>query len=136
MSAADNARIAHLASDRAVHRAFSWLHLHETQLRRWQTEFVAIPAPPFGESVRAGWFAERFIELGLSNTHIDSEGNVLAELPSETATGEGTPIVLLSAHLDTVFPAGTDCTPREEGTRILAPGACDNGAGLTALLAL
>ncbi|HEY4356036.1 MAG TPA: M20/M25/M40 family metallo-hydrolase [Acidobacteriaceae bacterium] len=137
MSAADNARIAQLASDRAVHRAFSWLHLHEPQLRRWQTEFVAIPAPPFGESVRAAWFARRFMELGLSNTHIDSEGNVLAELRPAVETPDiSAPIVLLSAHLDTVFPAGTDCTPREEGTRILAPGACDNGAGLTALLAL
>lgn len=137
MSATDNARIAQLASDRAVHRAFRWLHLHEPQMRRWQTEFVAIPAPPFGESVRAAWFAERFRELGLSNTHIDTEGNVLAELlPAGEVTDEAAPMVLLSAHLDTVFPAGTDCTPREEGTRILAPGACDNGAGLTALLAI
>ncbi len=44
--------------------------------------------------------------------------------------------LLLSAHLDTVFPAGTHCDPVEDGTRIFAPGACDNAAGLTALLAI
>jgi len=44
--------------------------------------------------------------------------------------------VMLSAHLDTVFPAGTDCTPREDEAKILGPGACDNGAGLAALLGL
>jgi tripeptide aminopeptidase len=46
------------------------------------------------------------------------------------------PCILLSAHLDTVFPAGTDCMPRESGAQILGPGACDNGAGLAALLGI
>jgi acetylornithine deacetylase/succinyl-diaminopimelate desuccinylase-like protein len=46
------------------------------------------------------------------------------------------PIILLSAHLDTVFPAGTDCTPREQDAVIHGPGASDNGAGLAALLAV
>ena len=55
MTAVDHRRIAALASNRAVHRAFGWLHLHERQLRRWQMEFLAIPAPPFGEAERAAW---------------------------------------------------------------------------------
>jgi tripeptide aminopeptidase len=127
-------RIATLAADRRVHRAFHWLHLHELQLRQWQLQMIAIPAPTFAESNRATWFTDRFHELGLSNTHQDAAGNILATLlPSGPWTG---PYVLLSAHLDTVFPAGTDCTPREDGARICAPGACDNAAGLTALLAL
>lgn len=134
MNAANHLRIADLASDRALHRAFAWLHLHELQLRRWQTEAISIPAPLFGEAVRAEWFRERFAELGLTNAHIDEEGNALAELTPETAPKN--PIVLLSAHLDTVFPLGTDCTPREEGERILGPGATDNGAGLAALLGI
>lgn len=133
MSAADNHRIASLASNRAVHAAFSWLHLHEPQLRRWQMESMAIPAPPFGEAKRAEWYSRQFTALGLSGTHIDNEGNVLAELHNGAPDG---PIVLLSAHLDTVFPAGTDCTPHEDESRILGPGSCDNGAGLTALLGL
>lgn len=128
-------RIALLASDRRVHRAFHWMHLHELQLRQWQLEMIAIPAPPFAEADRAAWFLERFRDLGLTEVHLDQEGNALGLLPGQDATKE-LPRVLLSAHLDTVFPAGTDCVPREEDSRILAPGACDNAAGLTALLAL
>jgi acetylornithine deacetylase/succinyl-diaminopimelate desuccinylase-like protein len=131
MSAVNNKRIAALASDRAVHQAFRWLHLHEPQLRRWQMEFLGIPAPPFGEAQRAAWFCERFREIGLTGARVDAEGNAVAELRAE-----GAPVVMLSAHLDTVFPAGTDCAPREDEAKILGPGACDNGAGLTALLGL
>jgi len=134
--AAANQRIATLAAARALHQAFAWLHLHEPQLRRWQLEFLAVPAPPFAESARAAWFCERLRELGLHNAHIDGEGNALAELTAERQMSADTPILLLSAHLDTVFPAGTDCTPREQGAVIHGPGACDNGAGLTALLAV
>jgi len=131
MSAGNNRRIAALASDRAVHRAFAWLHLHEAQMRRWQMEFLGIAAPPFGEGPRAAWFCERFDEMGLADARVDAAGNAVAELGS----GEG-PVVMLSAHLDTVFPAGTDCAPREDEAKIFGPGACDNGAGLAALLGL
>ena len=131
-----NRRITALAADPALHRAFQWLHLHEPQLRRWQLEFLAIPAPPFHEAARAAWFRDRFAELGLHNPHIDAEGNALAELSSGPSALNPGRLILLSAHLDTVFPAGTDCTPHEDGPRIHCPGASDNGAGLTALLAL
>ena len=130
---AANSRITRLAADRRVHAAFRWLHLNELRLRQWQLETIAIPAPPFAESARAQYFLDRFTALGLSNPNVDAEGNVLATLP---AADNDSPTLLISAHLDTVFPAATDCTPREEGPRILAPGACDNAAGLTALLAL
>ena len=132
MSAIHNKRVAVLASDRAVHRAFGWMHLHEAQMRRWQMEFLGIAAPPFGEAERAAWFCERFTEMGLADARLDAAGNAIAELQA----GDGGPVVMLSAHLDTVFPAGTDCEPREEEAKILGPGACDNGAGLTALLGL
>ncbi|HTV09665.1 MAG TPA: M20/M25/M40 family metallo-hydrolase [Candidatus Aquilonibacter sp.] len=163
-----NRRITALAADRAVHRAFHWLHLHEAQLQRWHRELLAIPAPPFGEAPRAQWMLSRLRELGLINAHVDAEGNALAELSSANtviqseasrsdakskdrdaahttttahpfATSQATadePVILLSAHLDTVFPAGTDCTPRERDGKLLCPGATDNGAGLTALLAI
>jgi tripeptide aminopeptidase len=126
-------RITRLATQLPVHRAFHWLHLHQPQLRRWHLEFVAIPAPPFAEQARAQWFLERFTALGLTNVHLDKEGNALGELASPSVNE---PFILLSAHLDTVFPAGTDTTPTENGPCILGPGACDNGAGLTALLAI
>jgi tripeptide aminopeptidase len=138
MTTPANRRITALAADPAVHRAFAWLHLHEPQLRRWQLEFLAIPAPPFGEQARAAWFLDRFHELGLSNPHIDEAGNALAELPGALLPYplSSTHCTLLSAHLDTVFPPGTDCNPREDGAKILGPGATDNGAGLAALLGL
>ena len=130
-------RIVRLATLTAVHRAFHWLHLHQPQMRRWLLEFVRIPAPPFGESERAAWFLERFHALGLTNVHRDEEGNALAEIGPERQHNEG-PRILLSAHLDTVFPAGTLCEPLEEpdNSRIYAPGICDNGAGLSALLGI
>jgi acetylornithine deacetylase/succinyl-diaminopimelate desuccinylase-like protein len=139
--AAAQRRITRLATLTAVHRAFHWLHLHQPQLRQWQLEFVRIPAPPFGEQARAAWFLDRFRQLGLNNPHLDDEGNVLAELcpsPRDTATRPSGPCLLLSAHLDTVFPAGISCEPRESphSPRIQAPGICDNAAGLTGLLAL
>jgi acetylornithine deacetylase/succinyl-diaminopimelate desuccinylase-like protein len=137
MSATAQQRITRLATLTAVHRAFHWLHLHQPQLRQWQLEMVRIPAPPFAESARAAWFLERFHHLGLTNIHLDEEGNALAELASPE-TPPNTPCILLSAHLDTVFPAGTSCEPRQanDSPRIYAPGICDNAAGLTALLGI
>lgn len=132
-SAAANQRIADLASQPAVHRAFRWLHLQEQRIRNWQREVVAIPAPPFGEAARAAWFADRMGELGLAGVHIDDEGNALGLLREDD--GES-PLVLLSAHLDTVFARETTVEPRQEEDRLLAPGAADNGAGLAGLLAM
>jgi acetylornithine deacetylase/succinyl-diaminopimelate desuccinylase-like protein len=135
-------RIARLATLTAVHRAFHWLHLHQPQLRQWQLDLVRIPAPPFGESARAAWFLDRFHQLNLTNPHLDEAGNVLAELtPDPSSTPDSlppVPCILLSAHLDTVFPANTPVEPTEEKDppRIYAPGICDNAAGLTALLAI
>ena len=135
MTASSQFRIARLAANPAVHRAFHWLHLHQPQLRRWQLELLRIPAPPFAEQARAAWFLERFQSLGLADPHLDAAGNALAELPSSTPDTTQ-PLILLSAHLDTVFPVGTPTEPTEDDTRILAPGACDNAAGLTGLLAI
>ncbi len=142
-------RISHLATLTSVHRAFHWLHLHQPQLRQWQLDIVRIPAPPFGESARAAWFFDRFQQLGLTNVHQDEVGNVLAELAPESTSNSTEdsllptsysllPVVLLSAHLDTVFPADTLLEPLEtkDSQRIHAPGICDNGAGLTGLLAI
>ncbi|MDQ2833129.1 MAG: M20/M25/M40 family metallo-hydrolase, partial [Acidobacteriota bacterium] len=140
-TAAAQRRIAELVSRTAVHRAFHWLHLHQPQLRQWQMEMVQIPAPTFHESARAAWFLQRFHQLGLSNIHQDAAGNVLAELrapspPHPNQSPGDTPCILLSAHLDTVFPPTTGIALLEEGPCLFAPGICDNAAGLTALLAL
>ena len=129
------AQIGQIASQRAVHAALGWLHLHEQQIMRWQGECAAVPAPPFGEQARALWFADRFHDLGLTGVHLDEAGNALGWLGEASADAQS-PVILLSAHLDTVFPAGTPLDPTLQGTRLYAPGACDNGAGLAALLAI
>jgi tripeptide aminopeptidase len=126
-------RVARLASLRAIHTAFGWLHLHEPRIRAWQRELVEIPAPPFGEGPRAAWFVARMRELGLADVHIDDEGNALGLLrPDDGAS----PLALLSAHLDTVFATGTELAVREEEEILYAPGISDNGAGLAGLLAI
>jgi len=137
MTASTYQRVTRLATMTAVHRAFYWLHLHQPQVRLWLLDAVRIPAPPFAEQDRAAWFLDRFRDLGLGNAHIDEEGNVLAELAAEHAE-ESSPVILVSAHLDTVFPPGTDCEPEQDADsgRVFGPGICDNAAGLSALLAL
>jgi tripeptide aminopeptidase len=127
------ARITQLAADRRVHQAFQWLHLQEQQILRWQTELVAVAAPPFGERARATWLCERFREHGLAEAGLDEIGNAIGVLKAKRPSEH---CLLLSAHIDTIFPAATPIEPRVEGTRLHAPGACDNGAGVIALLAL
>jgi len=143
MSAAAHQRITQLATLTAVHRAFHWLHLHQPRLRHWLLEIVRIPAPPFHEQSRAEFFLDRFRSLGLTNVHVDDEGNALAELapegsPSTPDSLPSTSCILISAHLDTVFPPGTPTEPieRTDSPHIHCPGICDNGAGLSALLAI
>jgi len=72
-------------------------------------------------------------ELGFKDASIDSEGNVIA---SRRGSGGGRPKLVVSAHLDTVFPEGTDVTVKEKDGLILAPGIGDDSRGLAALLSL
>ena len=128
-------RIGQLASLPRVHAAFQWFHLHDRRMMQWQQELVSIAAPPFGESRRAEWLAERFRELRLEQVEIDAEGNVLGCYPGR-GSQTGRRCVLLSAHIDTVFPLHTPISPLVDNNRLEAPGACDNGAGVAGLLAL
>ena len=133
-------QVPQLAAQRRVHQAFRWLHLHDGLLMDLQRTLVGIPAPPFGEAPRAAWLLEQFLSLGLTGTTTDEEGNVLGLLPAAAATQskavDAQRAVVLSAHIDTVFPAGTEVVPQISGTRLTAPGACDNAAGVTGLLAI
>jgi tripeptide aminopeptidase len=130
-------QVISLAARRAVHAAFAWLHGNSKTIMDWQLELVAIPAPTHGERARAEWLATRLRESGLSQVEFDSAGNVLAMVPAEHLPPESTgPVLLISAHLDTVFPANTTIEPVVDGDRILAPGACDNAAGVAGMLAV
>ncbi len=135
------ARVSSAAATRSTHAAFAWLHGNPKTIMDWQAEVVAIPAPPFGEAVRSRWLAERFSECGLVDVETDAIGNVLGFLPAPHLHPESTgPLVVLSAHLDTVFPGDTPLrlhrSHKDGVERLEAPGACDNGAGLAGLLAL
>jgi len=135
------ARVTTLASQRPVHAAFAWLHNNPKTLIDLQTELVAIPAPPFGEGARSQWAFKKFQELGLEKVQIDGIGNVIGFIPAAHLPPESTGhVVVISAHLDTVFPAGTDLRPtltHEDGAnRLSAPGACDNAAGVIGMLGL
>ena len=123
--------VARLAASPEVRSAFNWFRAREPQLIQWQMEMARIPAPPFGESARAEWLAERFREVGLDDVRIDDVGNVFGTHP-----GFGKRHIALSAHIDTVFPANTPLNIRQQGSRIYGPGVSDNGAGVTAMLAI
>ncbi|MCS6993293.1 MAG: M20/M25/M40 family metallo-hydrolase [Anaerolineales bacterium] len=90
-----------------------------------------IPAPTFQESARAQFLLEQFRAEGLRDTAIDSTGNVYARLQ-----GGRLPALVVSAHLDTVFPAETPLTVRREAGRLYGPGIGDNALGVAALFGL
>src|SRR5580765_1141969 len=91
-----------------------------------------IEAPPFKEEKRAKAFAEMLRQSGLADVHIDAEGNVVGV---RKGIGNG-PLIAIAAHLDTVFPEGTDVKVRREGSRLYAPGVGDNSRSLAVLLAI
>jgi acetylornithine deacetylase/succinyl-diaminopimelate desuccinylase-like protein len=95
-----------------------------------QIRITEIPAPPFQETARGAYMKKLFAATGL-RVETDDIGNVIGEY-----AGASPEIVLVTAHLDTVFPAGTDVRVKREGGRLLAPGISDNGTGLAALVAL
>ena len=102
---------------------------------RFVTELVAlteIPAPPFKEQARAKVYLEMLRREGLSDVEIDAEGNAMG-VRKGTAGGS---MVAVLAHLDTVFPEGTDVTVKRQGTRLMAPGVGDNTRGLALMLAV
>jgi tripeptide aminopeptidase len=97
-----------------------------------QKRITEIPSPPYKESVRAAYYLKRFFELGFKDASIDTEGNVIG---LRKGSGGG-PKLVVSAHLDTVFPEGTDVTVKEKDGVILAPGIGDDSRGLAAVLSL
>jgi tripeptide aminopeptidase len=98
-----------------------------------QKRITEIPAPPFKEKARAEYYLKRFQELALKDAYIDTEGNVIG---LRKGSGGGRPKLVVSAHLDTVFPEGTDVSVKEKDGVILAPGIGDDSRGLAALLSL
>ena len=95
-------------------------------------EIQQIPAPTFNESKRGAFIYERFIQENLKDVEIDEIGNVLGRLPG---SGSALPIIV-SAHLDTVFPSGTDLGCERLAEKVVGPGIGDNAVGLAGLFGL
>jgi tripeptide aminopeptidase len=122
--------IRDLAAVPEVRQALDLVEALEPDAEADLIELTEIPAPPFGESARASRFAEMLQATGLSEVSIDDVGNVLAR---RTGSGAGETVAIV-AHLDTVFPAGTDVTVRRRDGRLYAPGIGDDTRGLVLLL--
>ena len=121
-----------MLSSPEVGRALNFFERNADAITDEQVRICSIPASPFGEQQRAEYLRDRFSELGLTEVEIDEEGNCLGLLEGQTRS----PLLVVSAHLDTVFSPGTDFTVIRSGERLLAPGIADDGCGLAALVAL
>ncbi len=119
-----------LAARPAIQKAFQIILELEPQTERDLIELTEIPAPPFKEEKRAARYAEMLREAGMSEVEIDNVGNVVTRFRGTS----GAETVAMVAHLDTVFPEGTDVTVRREGNRLLAPGIGDDTRGLALML--
>ena len=123
---------AKLMADPAIKAAVEAIRAAEPQTIEDQVRLCEIEAPPFKEAKRAEAYARMFREAGLQNVRIDKEGNVLGDRPG----AQPRPRLVFSAHLDTVFPEGTDVKVKREGTLLRGPGIGDDCRGLAVLLAV
>ncbi len=119
-----------LASTPQVVRVFEVIEQLEPRTRQDLVTLTEIPAPPFGEEERGLAFADLLREAGADSVYVDEVGNVLALRRGRP----GTRTVVLGAHLDTVFPEGTDVTVRQRGDTLFAPGIGDDTRGLVVVL--
>jgi acetylornithine deacetylase/succinyl-diaminopimelate desuccinylase-like protein len=95
-----------------------------------------IPAPPFKEAAKTKAFLDLFVKLGLEDAGIDAEGNVTGLRRGQGSDNAGGPLVAMAAHLDTVFPEGTDVHVQRDGTILRAPGVGDDTRGLAVMLGI
>ena len=116
----------------AVIKALADIRADDARTFEEQKTVTEIPSPPFKEQARAAYYVKRLHEVGLGDATIDREGNVIG---ARKGRGGG-PKLVISAHLDTVFPEGTDVTVKEKDGRYYAPGIGDDTRGLVELLSV
>jgi tripeptide aminopeptidase len=121
-----------ITADKRVKDALDFIYEDSQKTMQEQIRLTEIPAPPFHEQLRGEHYRQLLEEYGLDDVVTDAEGNVFGTM---RGTGNG-PAVFISAHLDTVFPEGTDVLVREEDGRYFAPGISDDGRGLAVVLAV
>src|SRR5712691_5115065 len=120
-----------LPDNARVRTALDWFTPNISWVNDQQARITEISAPPFQEAQRAAAVKALLAETGLA-VQIDKTGNVIGELRGVNEKE----LVVVAAHLDTVFPPGTDVNVHRDGSRMTAPGISDNGSGVAALLAL
>ncbi len=125
------ATIATILADPRFRAAVATLEREHDRTVEDIVTLTEIPAPPFGEEARAAAYLKMLREHGLEQCERDAIGNVMG---LRRGTGNG-PLVVVAAHLDTVFPAGTDVRVRREGTKLFAPGVGDDTRSLAVNLA-
>ena len=121
-----------LMSSPHVTRALRFFETNADAITEEHVQICSIPASPFGEQQRAEYFSQKFREIGLTEIEIDDEGNCLGLLKGSSQK----PLLVVSAHLDTVFSKQTDFTVTRRNEKLFAPGIADDGCGLAALIAL
>jgi acetylornithine deacetylase/succinyl-diaminopimelate desuccinylase-like protein len=124
--------VAELLHDVSIKRAFDYFEAQHEALVQLIVRLCEIAAPTFAEGPRARAVAEELRALGLQDVQVDEVNNVTGVWPG----GEPGPTFLLDAHLDTVFPAGTDVRVRREDGKLKAPGVGDDTANLACALFL
>src|SRR5215207_6468018 len=108
--------VRNLLSSAEVARALRFFETNAEAITDEQIRICSIPASPFNEQERAGYLSKRFSELGLSEVEVDEEGNCLGLLEGSSRS----PLMVVSAHLDTVFSPGTDFTIVKKEDKLLA----------------
>jgi tripeptide aminopeptidase len=124
--------VAQLTSSPHVARAIRFFETNSEAITEEHIRICSIPASPFGERERAEYLTRKFSELGLAEVEIDDEGNALGLLRGSSRS----PLMVVSAHLDTVFSKETDFTVVRRDGKLFAPGIADDGCGLAALIAI
>lgn len=121
-----------LRSNNQIEKGLSFLKEDNSHTTKEQIELTAIQAPTFQEEKRGIYYQDKLRDLGIENVEIDEVGNVFG---IRTGKGNG-PTLVLCAHLDTVFPAGTDTVAKNVDGKIYAPGIADDGRGLASVLTI
>lgn len=121
-----------LLEDERVRHAFEFFTSHAEEITEEHIRICSIPSSPFNERERAEYIKQKFQSLGLRDARIDEEGNCVAL----RAGKKSAPLIVVSAHLDTVFPAETDFTVHHKEGKLFAPGISDDSCGLILLIAL
>jgi tripeptide aminopeptidase len=121
-----------LLKDKSIKSAFDYIDSIEEETNKNLIKLTEIAAPPFLEEERAKALEKMFVDAGIDNVSIDEVGNVVA-LKKGTQGGK---IIAIDAHLDTVFPEGTNVSVQQKGDTLFAPGIGDDTRGLAMLLTI